>query len=134
VARVYATVAELEAYTGDPAPENAVRLLARASRLVDRHMVAALYDTDASGYPSDTDVRAGFRDATCVQVEAWADRESAAAGDDPAAGPWTSVKAGGLSFARPESSVPVQVADDTTLTAEAVEILEGLALEQVVWT
>jgi hypothetical protein len=135
MARVYATTAEYEAFTGDLAPDNAARLLARASRLVDRQMIAALYDVDASGYPSDSDVRAAFRDATCAQVEAWTDRETAADdGSDPAAGPWTSVSAGGLSFSRPAESVPVRVADDTALTAEAVEILEGVALEQVVWT
>lgn len=135
MARVYATVPELEAYTGQPAPANAVRLLARASRLVDRAMMAALYDTDASGYASDTDVRQGFRDAVCAQVEAWTNREAAAVdGGDPAAGPWTSVSAGSLSFSRPAESVPTPVADDTALTAEAVEILESLAAEQAVWT
>jgi hypothetical protein len=98
-------------------------------------MRAALYSVDASGYPADSDIRAGFRDATCVQVEAWVDRETAAAGgDDPAAGPWTTVGAGSLSFSRPAESVPVPVPDDTELTAEAVEILEGLALDEVVWT
>ncbi|WP_228974950.1 hypothetical protein [Streptomyces sp. DH12] len=135
MARVYATTAELEAYTGQPAPDNAERLLARASRLVDRAMVAAIYDVDASGYPSDPDVREGFRDAVCAQVEVWTDRETAEAdGSNPAAGPWTSVSAGGLSFSRPAEAVPVPVADDTALTAEAVEILEGLGLAQVVWT
>jgi hypothetical protein len=134
VARVYATPAELEAFTGETAPANAARLLARASRLVDRRMRAALYAVDASGYPADSDIRAGFRDATCVQVEAWVKRETAAGGDDPAAGPWTTVGAGGLNFSRPAESVPVPVMDDTELTAEAVEILEGLALDEVVWT
>ncbi|MFF8290427.1 hypothetical protein ACF068_14530 [Streptomyces sp. NPDC016309] len=135
MARVYATPEELAAFTGEPAPAGAARLLARASRLVDRRMRAALYDVDASGYPSDPDIREGFRDATCVQVERWVDRDAAAAGgDDPAASPWTSVSAGGLSFSRPAESVPVPVPDDTALTAEAVEILEGLALDEVVWT
>ncbi|MFE5895835.1 hypothetical protein ACFQ67_00140 [Streptomyces sp. NPDC056488] len=135
MARVYATPAEYEVFSGLAAPDNAARLLARASRLVDRAVVAALYTVDLSGYPSDTDIRQGFRDATCAQVEAWARRETAAAGgDDMAAGPWTSVSAGGLSFSRPAESVPVPVPDDTDLTAEAVEILEGLGLEQAVWS
>jgi hypothetical protein len=132
--RVYATPAEYETYTGLPAPDNAARLLARASRLVDRHMVAALYDVDASGYPSDTDVREGFRDATAAQVAVWAARESAAegSGDDLAASPWTTVSAGGLSFTR--QSAPTAPVNDTELTAEAVEILDALTLEQVVWS
>lgn len=132
--RVFATVAEYEAYTGATAPANAGRLLARASRLVSAATRAALYDTDPAGYPSDEDVREGFRDATCAQVEVWAKRDAAASGDvsDPAASPWTSVSAGGLSFSR--QSAPVATADDTALTPEAAEILAELGLEQAVWT
>jgi hypothetical protein len=133
MARVYATAAEYESYTGQPAPANATRLLARASRLVSAATKAALYDADASGYPSDTDVRAAFRDATAAQVQVWADQESAASGGtDPAAGPWTTVSAGSLSFSR--QSAPTAVKDDTELTPEAAEILAELGLEQVVWT
>lgn len=134
MARVYATVEELEEFTGQPAPANAARLLARASRLVDRALIAAVYDTDTAGYPQAPEVRTGLRDAVCAQVGVWAGREAAGAGDgsDPAASPWTSISAGGLSFSRP--SAPTAPVDDTALTPEAVEILEGLGLEQVVWT
>lgn len=134
MARVFATVEEYEAYTGTTAPANAVRLLARASRLVSAATRAALYDTDPAGYPSDEDVREAFRDATCAQVEVWARRDAAASGDvsDAAASPWTSVSAGGLSFSR--QSAPVATADDTELTPEAAEILAEAGLEQVVWT
>ncbi|WAL93997.1 hypothetical protein [Streptomyces sp. Je 1-369] len=132
--RVYATTAELEAFTGQPAPANAPRLLARASRLVSAATKAAIYDTDPAGYPTDTDIRAAFRDATCAQVAEWAKRDAAGSGesDDVVAGPWTSVSAGGLSFSRP--SAPTTSADDTTLTPEALEILADLDLCQVVWS
>jgi hypothetical protein len=106
MARVFATVEQYEAYTGTTAPANAARLLARASRLVSAATKAAIYDTDASGYPSDSDVLA--------------------------ASPWTSISAGGLSFSR--QSAPVATVDDTELTPEAAEILAELGLEQVVWT
>jgi hypothetical protein len=134
MARVFATVEEYEAFTGSTAPANAARLLARASRLVSAATKAAIYDTDPAGYPSDTDVRDAFRDATCAQVEVWAKRDAAAAGesDDPAASPWTSISAGGLSFSR--QSAPTPTAEDTALTPEAAEILEDAGLEQVVWT
>ncbi|MET9510760.1 hypothetical protein ABZX62_20260 [Streptomyces flavidovirens] len=134
MARVFATVAELETYTGTTAPANAARLLARASRLVSAATKAALYDVDASGYPSDTDVRDAFRDATCAQVDVWAGRDAVAdgTGDDPAAGPWTSIKAGDLSFSR--TSAPTATADDTVLAPEAQEILDELGLDEVVWT
>jgi hypothetical protein len=134
MARVFATVPEYEVYTGTTAPANAERLLARASRLVSAATKAAIYDTDPAGYPSDTDVRAAFRDATCAQVDVWAKRDAAASGDvsDPAASPWTSISAGGLSFSR--QSAPVATADDTALTPEAAEILAEAGLDQVVWT
>ncbi|NNJ04150.1 hypothetical protein HHX38_08380 [Streptomyces sp. PKU-MA01144] len=130
--RVYATAEQYEAFTGQPAPANIARLLARASRLVDREMIAAIYDTDPAGFPSDTDVRDAFRDAVSAQAGEWAKRDAAAAGDgdDPTAGPWTSVSAGGLSFSR--QSAPVATADDTDLAPEAREILESLALEGVI--
>ncbi|MGA5209019.1 hypothetical protein ACWCV2_15495 [Streptomyces pseudogriseolus] len=132
--RVFATVAEYEAFTGEAAPANAERLLARASRLVSAATKAALYDTDPAGFPSDTDVRDAFRDAVCAQVQVWAKRDAAGSGNasDPVASPWTSISAGGLSFSR--QSAPVATADDTELTAEAAEILAELGLETAVWT
>ncbi|NEY32058.1 hypothetical protein GTU99_07600 [Streptomyces sp. PRKS01-65] len=130
--RVFATPAEYEALTGQPAPVNAARLLARASRLVSAATKAAIYDTDPAGYPTDPDVRQAFRDATCAQVAEWARRDAAAAdGEDVAASPWTTVSAGILSFSR--QSAPTDTAEDTTLTPEAVEILDELGLRQVVW-
>ncbi|MEV1079873.1 hypothetical protein AB0I98_16750 [Streptomyces sp. NPDC050211] len=129
---MFATPADYEAFTGQPAPANATRLLARASRLVTRATKAAIYDTDSAGYPSDPDVRDAFRDATCAQVAEWARREAAAAdGGDVAAGPWTSVSAGSISLSR--QSAPTEVAEDTELVPEAAEILEELDLCQVVW-
>ncbi|MFG2900976.1 hypothetical protein ACGFZH_28305 [Streptomyces zaomyceticus] len=130
--RVFATVQEYEDFTGKPAPENADRLLARASRLVSRDTRAAIYETDPAGYPTDSDVRAAFRDATCAQTAEWARREAASTdGSDASAGPWTSVSAGAISLSRP--SAPVPVAEDTVLTPEAADILDELGLRQVVW-
>jgi hypothetical protein len=129
---VFATPAEYEAFTGQPAPANASRLLARASRLVSAATKAAIYDTDAAGYATDPDIREAFRDATCAQVAEWARREAASAdGGDVTASPWTSVSAGSLSFSR--QSAPATVSEDTSLCAEATEILADLDLLQVVW-
>ncbi|MFP8960033.1 hypothetical protein ACLIYP_05590 [Streptomyces nanhaiensis] len=125
--RVYATTAELEAFTGEPAPAGAERLLARASRLVDRAMRSAVYETDASGYPSDDEVLAGFRDAVCAHVADQADRDAEAA----ELGPWTSVSAGAISMSRPD---PGGGDEDAVLTAEAAEILDALNLPRAVWT
>lgn len=128
MARVYATVAELSAFTGRPAPDNAERLLARASRLVDREMKSAVYEVDTAGMPTVPEVRAGFREAVCAQVDAWAKREAEAA----ETGPWDTVSAGPISFGR--SSRPTPVEDDVHLTAEAVEILEALSLPRTVYS
>jgi hypothetical protein len=70
---VYATTADLAAdpwLLTDP-PTNVARLIAKASQMVRTATRTALYDTDAAGKPSDTDVLAGFRDAVCAQVTTW---------------------------------------------------------------
>jgi len=61
----YATVSELEAWLApEPAPENAVRLLKRASTAIDRALYGLAYDT------TDPDVQQTLSDA-CVQQVQW---------------------------------------------------------------
>ncbi|NEA52423.1 hypothetical protein [Streptomyces sp. SID10815] len=61
----YATVSDLEAWLApDPAPDNAVRLLVRASTAIDRALYGLAYDRD------DPDVQAVLR-AACVQQTHW---------------------------------------------------------------
>lgn len=63
----YATKAELASYLNvneADLPDDAERLLDRASELIDETVVA-VYDTD------DEDVQAALRDATAAQVEFW---------------------------------------------------------------
>jgi len=78
---VYATPDDLSTFTGQPAPDNAARLLRGASMLVRRATRAALYDTTSAGLPSDPDTAEAFKDATCAQAAEWARR-----GIDPATG------------------------------------------------
>ena len=68
----YATVTELtEFIAGRTPPDDAARLLARASELVD-DTVRAPFSIDATTkLPTDPDVAAAIRDATCAVVEAW---------------------------------------------------------------
>lgn len=77
---VYATTDDLAVspWSMTDPPANVTRLLAAASGLVRRATLAACYDVDSEGAPSDTAVAAGFRDAVCAQVTTWA-----AAGIDP---------------------------------------------------
>jgi len=79
--RVYATPEQLAVWTGEAAPANAARLLRSASLLVRRATLTAVYYTDAQGMPTDPDVAAAFRDATCSQADTWA-----TLGIDPAKG------------------------------------------------
>lgn len=68
----YATSADYESYTGQTAPADIERLLDRASEWLDTELLlGAVYDVDAAGLPTDTDVIAALRDATCAQVELW---------------------------------------------------------------
>ncbi|WP_101788651.1 hypothetical protein [Nonomuraea indica] len=61
----YATVDDLVPTYVSSAPANVELLLTRASRAVDRALLAAVYDVD------DPDVVTALRDATCEQVAAW---------------------------------------------------------------
>ena len=61
----YATVSDLEAWLApEPAPENAVRLLTRASTAIDRALYGLAYDRE------DPDVQQALLDA-CVQQVQW---------------------------------------------------------------
>jgi hypothetical protein len=69
----HATEAQLVAWLPDgtaPTGAEATRLLARASQLVDDHVLSG-YAVDEFGKPSLLEVRDALRDATCAQVEEW---------------------------------------------------------------
>ncbi|MGC5343648.1 hypothetical protein [Streptomyces sp. DT171] len=92
---MYATPEQLADATGQPAPADAVRLLTRASEDVEDALRTAVYDTDATGMPTDPDVRDALAAATCAQVE----YVTAQGGDDTgAAGQWDSVSIGPVSM------------------------------------
>jgi hypothetical protein len=78
--------------TIDP-PEDLTRLLLRASELVDDYTRTAIYDVDDDDFPTDADVIAAFRDATCAQVEFWLTSDET----DDVLGPADTVSVGGLS-------------------------------------
>jgi len=79
------------AVTIDP-PVDLSRLLDRATDLIDDYLRTAVYDVDDDGEPTDADVIAVLRDATCAQVEFWL------AGDeeDDILGPVQGVALGGM--------------------------------------
>lgn len=71
----YATPAELTAWLPDglDSPSDASRMLASASRAVDRMLtvLGAIYDVDTDGVPTDTSVIVALREATCAQASWW---------------------------------------------------------------
>ncbi|MEU8989972.1 hypothetical protein AB0C98_26675 [Streptomyces sp. NPDC048558] len=93
--RVYATPEQLTAWTGQPAPADAERLLARASEDIDDALLTACYAVNDAGMPVEPEIAQALADATCAQVE-----YQLATGDDGtgAAGLWDSVSIGPVSL------------------------------------
>ena len=81
MALIYASPADLSAWTGATAPPNADQLLRRASGLVRKATATAFYATDPTGLPTDPVTLGAFKDATTAQAAMWS-----AAGIDPTGG------------------------------------------------
>lgn len=94
----YATSEQLGIYlsadeeTPAVVPEDAARLLVRASELIDDHIVTAVYDVDEDDAPTDTAVIAALVAATCAQVEFWLTGDE----EDDILGPVQGVSVAGL--------------------------------------
>ena len=94
--RQYASSADLAKWLDGAPPLDADRKLRRASRLIDRATLTAVYQTDARGYPTEQQVIEAFRDATCAQVESWG-----VTGDEHnEAAKYSSASVGGASYTR----------------------------------
>lgn len=75
MARIYATSAEYETYTGAvPAPAGIAKMLADASRMLDSKVFRLCwYEVDTvTGMPTNALVVEAFMEATCAQAE-WGD-------------------------------------------------------------
>lgn len=129
MARVYATPEQLTTWTGQPAPSDADRLLARASEDVDDALRTAVYDTDTAGMPAEPAIVAALADATCAQVE-----YQLATGDDGtgAAGQWNAVSIGPVSLSGRRQDP--QHAGDVSLAPRAHRALTRAGLlPGVIW-
>ncbi|CAL9480234.1 hypothetical protein [Streptomyces sp. enrichment culture] len=127
--RVYATPEQLSAWTGQPAPADAERLLARASEDVDDALLTACYATDAAGMPTDPAIVQALADATCAQVE-----YQLATGDDGtgAAARWGAVSIGPVSLS--DRRDDGQSTDDVDLAPRAHRALRRAGLlPGVIW-
>lgn len=97
--RVYATLADYRAYTGDAATPDArvTALLTMASEDLDgQALVGAVYTTDPQGYPADAGLLDVLMKVTCRQVQFMLDMDD----DTGVKQRLDSVKVGSLSFTR----------------------------------
>ncbi|MEU3098509.1 hypothetical protein ABZ690_28085 [Streptomyces sp. NPDC006967] len=70
--RSYATTTQLAVFLHAAPPLDAVKLLERATSLLDSDLLkAAVHDVDDDGMPTDEVVAAAFAEAVCAQVEFW---------------------------------------------------------------
>ncbi|MEF3114490.1 hypothetical protein [Streptomyces chrestomyceticus] len=128
-ARIYASPEQLAAWTGQPAPDGAERLLARASEDVDAALLTATYAVDDDGDPIEQHIVEALRSATCAQVE-W----QIATGDDGtgASGVWDSVSIGPVSMSGRKAGPPAASGVDLAPRAHRALRAAGL-LPGVIW-
>ena len=121
---VYANPDALEAWTGEPATDNAVQLIRRASTMVGVATRMARYCVTPAGLPADDDQADAMRDAVCAQVNAWH-----VAGEDPLGEELTAkVTASTIDGASVTLDVASEAADRqriaSTLCSDAWDILQ----------
>jgi hypothetical protein len=127
---IYATSTDLATWTGTTAPANAAQLLRSASLLVREATMAACYDVDDTGLPSDATLLQAFNDATCAQAAFWA-----ANGIDPGKGVAgiklaTSKSIGSANVGYANGTIAIQAAADsiTSLVPDAARVLADIGL------
>ncbi|MET7933490.1 hypothetical protein [Streptomyces sp. NPDC005322] len=102
-ARVYATPTDLQDYTGQTPPDDALQLLARATRMLEADVLRLCwYEVDADGMPTNSIVLGAIQRAVCAQVQWWGE-----VGDSiGAAGVgWGSVAIGSVNLSRSVTAV-----------------------------
>ncbi|MER8158162.1 hypothetical protein [Streptomyces sp. NPDC094472] len=102
MARVYATAADFQGYTGQAPPADVDQLLARATAMLEAQVLRMCwYDVDSDGMPTNPLVLEAIRNAVCAQVQWWGEL-----GDSiGAAGVgWGSVGIGSVSLSRSGSA------------------------------
>lgn len=127
----YATTAALSTWVGSsqtlPDATEQARLLERASMVVDALLIAAVYDVDSDGNPTDADVAEALSDATCAQVEWWLET-----GDElGAASAWGQVAIGSVRLSRGEGAVGASAEEGAPRAAQRLQLaglLPGTAI------
>lgn len=138
MALVYATPADLSAWTGATAPPNAVNLLRRASGLVRKATATAFYATDPTGLPTDATTLQAFKDATTAQANYWAlNNIDPATGGLAQTGVLSSKKIGSASLtydvagAGSVAAYQARITAATTLCDEAFDLLQAAGINLI---
>ncbi|WP_406321046.1 hypothetical protein [Streptomyces sp. NBC_00519] len=123
--RVYATRDQVAAYLATCVPDDAERLVARASEDIDAALLTAVYATDEMGYPAEARIRAALASAVCAQVEYWL-----ATGEDGSgtAEVWDSVSIGPVSLSGRSSPPSPPVVNSVELAPRAYRTLRTAGL------
>ncbi|WP_247615836.1 hypothetical protein [Streptomyces sp. MK37H] len=103
MARIYATAADFQDYTGQAPPADVDQLLTRATAMLEAQVLRfCWYDVDSDGMPTNPLVLEAIRRAVCAQVQWWGE-----VGDSiGAAGVgWGSVAIGSVNLGRSVTSV-----------------------------
>lgn len=126
MARIYATSADYQTYTGQTPPADIAQLLADASRFLESEVFRLCwYEVDGDGYPSNSVVRQAFEDAVCAQAQ-WYDELGDSTG---AAGVgWGTVKLGSAQLSRSVTATSGQSSAAREVAPKAMDALQGMDL------
>lgn len=120
--RIYATAADMAAYTGAAAPTDADALLAKASRFLDSSVFRLCwYQADGDGLPTDQLVAQAFTDAVCAQA-AWWDELGDSTGATAAG--WGNVGIGSVQLGRSVTAVKAEDSPARQLAPEVIDVLQ----------
>ncbi|MFG1997882.1 hypothetical protein ACGFNU_01890 [Spirillospora sp. NPDC048911] len=117
----YATVQQLQAFSGNTPPADAERLLDRAAEFVDDLLLTARYATDAAGLPADPKIAEVLSRATCAQAAYWLET-----GDAEGAGAhYQSVHIGSITLTRGAGGSNGRVAPQAATILRTARLLRG---------
>ena len=126
MARIYATSAEYETYTGQTPPADIDQQLAAASRMLEAQVFRLCwYEVDEDGYPSNAVVLAAFSDAVCAQAE-WFDELGDSTGASGVG--WGTVRLGSAQMSRSVTATSGASSAAREIAPKAMDALQGMDL------
>jgi len=123
--RIYATEADYRTWTGDLTAAASPAQLRGASARLDNALRGVYYLTDSGGLPTDTDVAAALKDATCAIVQYW--EETGDTSGSGAGAEYQTASIGSASYTRNAAAA----VSSSRLPQLAVDILAAAGLRAV---